>query len=115
LRFQSLREYVIVYAPDEKPLAVIAVLHGRRNPRVIAQFCAGEAERQRNLGAGSSEEMAGGPFKPGFGLSGQLRVPHSIPFSITCKNEKSISSQLPDGTFTMRAVESRSHPGRFWA
>jgi plasmid stabilization system protein ParE len=36
LRFQSLREYVIVYAPDEKPLAVIAVLHGRRNPRVIA-------------------------------------------------------------------------------
>jgi hypothetical protein len=27
---------VIVYAPDEKPLAVIAVLHGRRNPRVIA-------------------------------------------------------------------------------
>jgi hypothetical protein len=27
---------VIVYAPDERPLAVIAVLHGRRNPRVIA-------------------------------------------------------------------------------
>jgi plasmid stabilization system protein ParE len=36
LRFQSVREYVIVYAPDEKPLAVIAVLHGRRNPRVLA-------------------------------------------------------------------------------
>jgi plasmid stabilization system protein ParE len=36
LRFQSLREFVIVYAPDEKPLAVIAVLHGRRSPRVIA-------------------------------------------------------------------------------
>jgi len=36
LRFQPLREYVIVYAPDEKPLTVIAVLHGRRNPRVIA-------------------------------------------------------------------------------
>jgi toxin ParE1/3/4 len=36
LRFQPLREYVIVYAPDEKPLAVIAVLHGRRSPRVIA-------------------------------------------------------------------------------
>jgi antitoxin ParD1/3/4 len=35
LRFQSLRDYVIAYAPDEKPLAVIAVLHGRRNPRVI--------------------------------------------------------------------------------
>ena len=36
LRFQSVREYVIAYAPDENPLAVIAVLHGRRNPRVIA-------------------------------------------------------------------------------
>jgi antitoxin ParD1/3/4 len=36
LRFQTVREYVIVYAPDEKPLAVIAVLHGRRNPRVLA-------------------------------------------------------------------------------
>ena len=36
LRFQSVREYVIVYAPDEKPPAVIAVLHGRRNPRVLA-------------------------------------------------------------------------------
>lgn len=36
LRFQTVRDYVIVYAPDEKPLAIIAVLHGRRNPRVIA-------------------------------------------------------------------------------
>jgi plasmid stabilization system protein ParE len=36
LRFQSVREYVIAYAPEEKRLAVIAVLHGRRNPRVIA-------------------------------------------------------------------------------
>jgi plasmid stabilization system protein ParE len=36
LRFQSIGEYVIAYAPDEKPLAVIAVLHGRRSPRVIA-------------------------------------------------------------------------------
>jgi plasmid stabilization system protein ParE len=36
LRFQSVREYVIAYAADEKPLAVVAVLHGRRNPRVIA-------------------------------------------------------------------------------
>jgi plasmid stabilization system protein ParE len=36
LRFQSVREYVIAYAPDEYPLAVIAVLHGRRSPRVIA-------------------------------------------------------------------------------
>jgi plasmid stabilization system protein ParE len=36
LRFQSARDHVIAYAPDEKPLAVIAVLHGRRSPLVIA-------------------------------------------------------------------------------
>ncbi|HEX8815014.1 MAG TPA: type II toxin-antitoxin system RelE/ParE family toxin [Terriglobales bacterium] len=36
LRFQVVRDYVIAYAADEKPLAVIAVLHGRRNPRTIA-------------------------------------------------------------------------------
>lgn len=36
LHFQSLRDYMIAYAPDEKPLAIIAVLHGRRNPRVIS-------------------------------------------------------------------------------
>jgi plasmid stabilization system protein ParE len=35
-RFQRVRDYVIAYTPDEKPLAVIAVLHGRRSPRVIA-------------------------------------------------------------------------------
>jgi plasmid stabilization system protein ParE len=36
LRFQTVREYVIGYAPDEKPLAIISILHGRRNPRVVA-------------------------------------------------------------------------------
>jgi len=36
LRFHTVRDYLIVYAPDEKPLVVIAVLHGRRHPRVIA-------------------------------------------------------------------------------
>jgi toxin ParE1/3/4 len=36
LRFQTIRDYLIAYAPDEKPLVVIAVIHGRRNPRVIA-------------------------------------------------------------------------------
>jgi plasmid stabilization system protein ParE len=36
LRFQLLRDFLIAYAPDEKPLLVVAVLHGRRNPRVIA-------------------------------------------------------------------------------
>jgi toxin ParE1/3/4 len=41
LRFQSVKDYVIAYAPDEKPLAVIAVIHGRRNPRVIAAILRG--------------------------------------------------------------------------
>src|ERR1700688_715494 len=41
LRFQLVRDYVIAYAPDEKPLAVIAVLHGRRSPRVIAAILRG--------------------------------------------------------------------------
>lgn len=36
LRFQIVREYLIAYAPETEPLAVIAVLNGRRNPRVIA-------------------------------------------------------------------------------
>jgi plasmid stabilization system protein ParE len=36
LRFQPARDFLIAYAPDEKPLLVIAVLHGRRNPRVLA-------------------------------------------------------------------------------
>jgi plasmid stabilization system protein ParE len=36
LRFRLVRDLLIAYAPDEKPLLVVAVLHGRRNPRVIA-------------------------------------------------------------------------------
>src|SRR5258708_23103995 len=36
LRFILVHEYLIAYAPEEKPLWVVAVLHGRRNPRVIA-------------------------------------------------------------------------------
>jgi toxin ParE1/3/4 len=41
VRFQSVRDYVIAYAPDEKPLAIIAVLHARRSPRVIAAILRG--------------------------------------------------------------------------
>jgi toxin ParE1/3/4 len=41
LLFHSVRDHVIAYAPDEKPLAVIAVLHGRRNPLVIAAILQG--------------------------------------------------------------------------
>ena len=36
MRFQVVRNFLIAYASDEKPLMIIAVLHGRRNPRVIA-------------------------------------------------------------------------------
>jgi plasmid stabilization system protein ParE len=36
LRFIMVRDYLIAYAPDEIPLWVVAVMHGRRNPRVMA-------------------------------------------------------------------------------
>jgi plasmid stabilization system protein ParE len=35
LRFWTAHSYLIAHIPDEKPLLVIAVLDGRRNPRVI--------------------------------------------------------------------------------
>lgn len=38
LRFISQRDYLIAYAPDESPLLVIAVLHGRRNPDSLAEI-----------------------------------------------------------------------------
>src|SRR5712664_3461007 len=36
LRFQLVRNYIIAYAPDEDPLLIVAVLHTRRSPRIIA-------------------------------------------------------------------------------
>jgi plasmid stabilization system protein ParE len=36
LRFIVVRGYLIAYAPNEKPLWVVAVMHGRRNPRIMA-------------------------------------------------------------------------------
>jgi toxin ParE1/3/4 len=41
LRFTLVREYLIAYAPDEKPLWVVAVIHGRRSPRVTAAILRG--------------------------------------------------------------------------
>jgi plasmid stabilization system protein ParE len=41
LRFTLVRDYLIAYAPDEKPLWVIAVMHGRRNPRILAAILKG--------------------------------------------------------------------------
>jgi len=46
LRFQTVHNYIIAYAPDEKPLLVIAVLHGSRNPRVIAAILSGREQSQ---------------------------------------------------------------------
>ena len=36
VRFQTVRNYLIAYAPDQEPLLVLAVLDGRRRPRVPA-------------------------------------------------------------------------------
>ena len=36
LRFLAVRDYLIAYAPERKPLWIIAVLHGRRNPKLIS-------------------------------------------------------------------------------
>jgi plasmid stabilization system protein ParE len=36
LRFQIVRDFLIAYAPEENPILVIAVVHGRRSPRTIA-------------------------------------------------------------------------------
>jgi plasmid stabilization system protein ParE len=41
LRFTLVREYLIAYTPDEKPLWVVAVIHGRRNPRIMAAILKG--------------------------------------------------------------------------
>jgi plasmid stabilization system protein ParE len=41
LRFTQARGYLIAYAPDETPLWVVAVIHGRRSPRVMAAILRG--------------------------------------------------------------------------
>ena len=41
LRFIRVRDYLTAYAPDEKPLWVVAVIHGRRSPRVMAAILRG--------------------------------------------------------------------------
>jgi antitoxin ParD1/3/4/toxin ParE1/3/4 len=41
LVFILVRDYLIAYAPDENPLWVLAILHGRRNPRVMAAILRG--------------------------------------------------------------------------
>ena len=41
IRFKRVRDYLIVYAPDEKPLWVIAIMHGHRSPRIMAAILRG--------------------------------------------------------------------------
>ena len=41
LRFKLVREYVIVYAPGKQPLWVLAIIHGRRSPRLLAALLRG--------------------------------------------------------------------------
>src|ERR1019366_4583802 len=41
LRFTVVRGYLIAYAPAEKPLWVVAVMPGRRSPRVMAAILRG--------------------------------------------------------------------------
>lgn len=41
LRFALVREFLVAYAADEKPLWVVAVMHGRRSPRVMAAILSG--------------------------------------------------------------------------
>jgi plasmid stabilization system protein ParE len=41
LRFWRVRDYLITYAYQERPLWVVAVLHGSRNPRVMAAILKG--------------------------------------------------------------------------
>jgi plasmid stabilization system protein ParE len=41
LRFTLVREYLIAYAPEEIPVWVVAVMHGRRSPRIMAAILRG--------------------------------------------------------------------------
>ncbi|MEO8369271.1 MAG: type II toxin-antitoxin system RelE/ParE family toxin [Candidatus Solibacter sp.] len=48
LRFIRVRDYLIAYAPDEKPLWVLAVMHGHRSPRVMAAILRGREPEESN-------------------------------------------------------------------
>jgi plasmid stabilization system protein ParE len=41
LRFTLVREYLIAHAPEGKPLWVVAVMHARRSPRIMAAILRG--------------------------------------------------------------------------
>jgi plasmid stabilization system protein ParE len=41
LRFKVVRSYLIAYAPGQNPVWIVAVVDGRRSPRVIAAILRG--------------------------------------------------------------------------
>jgi toxin ParE1/3/4 len=45
LRFIRVRDYIVAYAPAEKPLWVVAIMHGHRSPRTMAAILRGREER----------------------------------------------------------------------
>ncbi len=45
LRFILVREYLIAYAPQQKALWVVAVMHGRRSPRLMTAILKTESKR----------------------------------------------------------------------
>ena len=40
-RFVVVQQYLVAYAPDEEPVWVLAIIHGRRSPRVMAAILRG--------------------------------------------------------------------------
>ncbi len=41
VRFIVVQQYLVAYAPDEEPVWVLAIIHGRRSPRVMAAILRG--------------------------------------------------------------------------
>ena len=65
VRFHTVRDdYLIVYAPDERPLWVVAVIHGRRNPRVMAALLRGREETSESLSSHAESATPGATIRP---------------------------------------------------
>ena len=48
LRFWRVRDYLIAYAPGQAPLWVVAILHGRRDPMVLAAILRSRVDSKTN-------------------------------------------------------------------
>jgi hypothetical protein len=58
LRFTNVGNYLIAYAPDKRPLWVVAIMHGRRNPRVMAAILERPREVVTERGSRKSRRQA---------------------------------------------------------